>query len=195
MTVDVRPYRGDDPDDRAGLWALKRAFELGLGSGTGGEEKRETYEGKLTDDYRERWLAWADRCVEEDADCIVVAETGESGDGRDGGVGADEADGAGGEDDAADASGGDLVGYAFLLPESMAFVWDAAVLNELFVAPEHRGTGLADDLMAAVLDAARDQTLPLDRLVLDVDRENDRARAFYDRHGFEHWGEMVAREL
>jgi ribosomal protein S18 acetylase RimI-like enzyme len=28
-----------------------------------------------------------------------------------------------------------------------------------------------------------------------VDRENDRARAFYDRHGFEHWGEMVARKL
>jgi ribosomal protein S18 acetylase RimI-like enzyme len=31
--------------------------------------------------------------------------------------------------------------------------------------------------------------------VLDVDRGNDRAKAFYDRYGFEHWGEMVARSL
>jgi small-conductance mechanosensitive channel len=28
-----------------------------------------------------------------------------------------------------------------------------------------------------------------------VDRENERASAFYDRHGFEHWGEMVAKQL
>jgi len=42
---------------------------------------------------------------------------------------------------------------------------------------------------------ARQQDLPLDRLVLDVDRENGRARAFYERHGFDHWGEVVARQL
>jgi len=45
------------------------------------------------------------------------------------------------------------------------------------------------------LSVARDQSLPLDRLVLDVDPDNERARAFYDRWGFEPWGEMVAREL
>jgi len=77
----------------------------------------------------------------------------------------------------------------------MAYVWDAAVLNEIYVAPEHRGTGVADDLMDAALDVAREQSLPLDRLVLDVDRENERAKAFYERHGFEHWGEMVAHDL
>jgi RimJ/RimL family protein N-acetyltransferase len=49
--------------------------------------------------------------------------------------------------------------------------------------------------MRAALDCARAQDPPLDRLVLDVDRENDRARAFYDRWGFEHWGEMIARPL
>jgi len=53
----------------------------------------------------------------------------------------------------------------------------------------------ADALLAAALSVAREQALPLDRIVLDVDRENDRAQAFYERWGFEHWGEMVAREL
>ena len=161
--VELRPY---EPGDEAGLWACKRAFERGIGAETGGGSKAETYEAKLTDDYREAWLSWVDRCVDEGADCVVVAV-------------ADEA----------------VVGYVFVLPESLAFVWDGAVLNELYVDPDHRGTGVADDLLAAALSTARSQSLPLDRLLLDVDRENDRARAFYERHGFEHWGEMVSREL
>lgn len=161
--MDIRPYTAADAD---GLWALKRGFELGLGTGTGGDEKQEKYEAKLTDEYRENWLAWVDDCVAEDERCVTVAVD---------------------EDD--------VVGYIFVLPASMAFIWDAAVLNEVYVAPDYRGTGVADDLMEAALDLARDMDLPLDRMVLDVDRENDRAQAFYDRYGFEHWGEMVARDL
>ena len=157
----IRPY---DPATDA-LWPLKRAFETGLGE-SGGEAKAETYNAKLTDDYRERWLAWVDRCVESE-ECLFVAEREDSG----------------------------LAGYCFLLPERLAFVWDAAVINEIYVEPEARGTGLADDLMTRAVEHARQQDLPLDRLVLDVDRDNERARAFYDRHGFTHWGEMVAREL
>ena len=163
MDATLRPY--DAEIDRTALWALKRAFETELGA-AGGDEKATAYEKKLTDDYRERWLAWVDRCVAGDPRCVTVAE-------RDDG----------------------LVGYVFLLPERLAFVWDAAVVNELYVAPERRGTGVADDLLAAATDVAREQDLPLDRLLLDVDPENDRARAFYDRHGFEPWGEIVAREL
>jgi len=155
-----------DAGDADALWTLKRGFETGLGAGTGGDEKQAVYEAKLDDDYREDWLDWVERCVDEDERCVQVAR-------RDGG----------------------LAGYVFVLPESMAFVWDAAVLNEIYVRPEYRGTGVADDLMTAAVDVARDQSLPLDRLVLDVDRENDRASAFYERHGFEHWGEMVARGL
>jgi RimJ/RimL family protein N-acetyltransferase len=49
--------------------------------------------------------------------------------------------------------------------------------------------------MDAALAVAADQDLPLDRLVLDVDPANERARGFYDRYGFELWGEMVARPL
>lgn len=164
MPATIRPY--DPETDREELWRLKRAFETGIGANTGGESKGAVYEAKLTDGYRERYLEWVDRCVDDEA-CVFVAEDG----------------------------AGELAGYAFLLPERLAFVWDAAVLNELYVRPADRGTGLADQLVERVLEAARGQELPLDRMVLDVDRENDRARAFYERYGFTAWGEMVAREL
>ncbi len=152
--------------DSDALWALKRGFETGLGEGTGDEAKQAAYEAKLDDAYRRDWLDWVQRCVGENERCVQVAE------GADG-----------------------LAGYVFVLPESMAFVWDAAVLNEIYVTPAFRGTGVADDLMDAALDLAREQSLPLDRLVLDVDRQNERAKAFYERYGFEHWGELVARDL
>ena len=83
----------------------------------------------------------------------------------------------------------------FVLPASLSHIWDAAVLNEVFVREADRGTGVADDLLAAALSVARGQNLPLDRLVLDVDPDNERARAFYERWGFEPWGEILAREL
>jgi GNAT superfamily N-acetyltransferase len=164
-TPEIRPYDPGREADRRGLWACKRGFETGLGE-AGGTEKEAAYAGKLTDDYRAEWLDWVERCATDDPGCVVVAAGAEG-----------------------------IVGYAFLLPERLAFVWDAAVLNEIYVAEARRGTGLADRLFAAALDHARGQSLPLDRLVLDVDRENERARAFYERHGFTHWGEMVAREL
>jgi ribosomal protein S18 acetylase RimI-like enzyme len=170
----IRPY---EPRDAEGLWQRKRDFELGLGTDTGGDEKRTKYERKLDDDYREQWLDWVDRCVAADERCVTVA--------------VDEA----ATDDPSAGPGAAVVGYVFVLPESHRFIWDAAVLNEIFVSPAHRGTGVADDLLDAAAAFARDQELPLDRLVLDVDADNDRAQAFYERHGFEHWGEMVAREL
>jgi ribosomal protein S18 acetylase RimI-like enzyme len=166
-----RQHRGDAP----ALWRLKRRFELELGRGSPDDDKAERYAAKLTDDYRDRYLAWVDRCVDQEPGCVRVAAVDRAGDGT------GPADG--------------VVGYAFVLPASLSLVWDAAVLNELYVRPGHRGTGVADDLLTAAVAHAREQDLPLDRLVLDVDRSNDRARAFYDRHGFEHWGEMVAREL
>jgi ribosomal protein S18 acetylase RimI-like enzyme len=153
-------------DDAGDLWRLKRAFELELGTGTGDDGKAAAYREKLDDAYRERYLDWVDRCVSDDQRCVQLAE-------HDGGV----------------------AGYVFVLPERLAHIWDAAVLNEIYVDEPHRGTGLADDLLNAALSVAREQTLPLDRLVLDVDPDNDRARAFYERRGFEVWGAMVAREL
>jgi ribosomal protein S18 acetylase RimI-like enzyme len=174
MTGDPRPtVRPYEPSrDADGLWAAKRAFELGLGA-AGDDGKEAAYAGKLTPSYREDWLDWVRRCADDDPGCVLVAEG----------------------DDAADGDDEPPAGYAFLLPERLAFVWDAAVLNELWVAPSHRRTGLADDLFEGALAHARGQDLPLARLLLDVDAANGRARAFYDRHGFEPWGDLVAREL
>ncbi len=152
--------------DADALWDLKRGFELELGEGTGDDGKAATYREKLDDEYRASYLAWVDRCVAENDRCVQLAQ-------RDGAV----------------------VGYVFVLPETLSHIWDGAVLNEIFVHEDHRGAGVADDLLEAALSVARDQALPLDRLVLDVDPENERARAFYERWGFEPWGEMVAREL
>ena len=173
MTPTVRPY--DSVTDSEGLYRCKLAFERGLGENTGGDQKAAVYDAKLTDEYRRRWLDWVDRCVDDDERCVTVAVAGGS-----------DADGT-----TADR----LVGYVFVLPARLAMIWDAAVINELYVAPEYRGTGVADDLMAAAIDLASEQELPLDRIVLDVDPANERARAFYDRYGFEEWGEMVARPI
>jgi len=173
VTPAIRPY--DRERDADGLYESKVAFERGLGANTGGDEKAAAYEGKLTDAYRERWLGWVDRCVADDERCVTVAVEEGAGDGTE-------------EREA-------VVGYAFVLPQRLSMIWDAAVLNEVYVAPEYRGTGVADELIDAALALAADQDLPLDRLVLDVDPANERARAFYDRHGFESWGELVARPL
>lgn len=163
---DVEIRPYDPDDDRTALWRLKRAFETDLGADTGDESKADRYARKLTDEYRTRWLAWVDRCIADDERCVTLATNGE-----------------------------EAIGYVFVLPERLAFVWDAAVVNELYVVPGRRGTGVADGLLDAAVALARQQQLPLDRLVLDVDPDNERAYAFYSKHGFEPWGEIVAREL
>ena len=132
----------------------------------GHDEKAERYDDKLTEGYRTRYLDWVDRCVADAPEAVVVA-----------------------------AADDGLAGYVFVLPERLAFVWDAAVVNELFVRPTHRGTGVADDLLDRAIAVAREQDLPLDRVLLDVDGDNERAQAFYRRHGFEPWGDLVARDL
>lgn len=151
--------------DVSQLWRLKQAFERELGTATGGDGKATAYEAKLDEDYREGYLSFVDRCTDGNPGTVQVAE----------------ADG--------------LVGYVFILPESLSHIWDAAVLNELYVSEAYRGTGVVDELVAAALDVAREQSLPMDRIVLDVDPDNERARAVYDRWGFEPWGELVVREL
>lgn len=154
------------PTDSDGFWELKRGYELSLATRTGGDAKEAAYRDKLDTDYRAGYFEWVRRCVDENPRTVQVAERG-----------------------------GDLVGYVFLLPESLTHVWDAAVLNEIFVVEPYRGTEVADDLMEAALTVAREQEPPIDRLLLDVDPDNDRASAFYDRWGFEHWGDLVVRDM
>ena len=162
----IPPYDPTANRDRRALWGLKRGFETGIGETTGGADNSSRYESKLTERYRRRWLEWVDRCVDDEPRCLSLGET-------DGGV----------------------AGYVFLLPERLSFVWDAAVVNELYVVPEERGEGVADALFERAIEVAEGQALPLDRLLLDVDRDNERARRFYERYGFEPWGDIVARKL
>lgn len=85
---------------------------------------------------------------------------------------------------------GPLVAYAMLvLGEPDDADVSAAVttrptvdLNKFYVHPDRHGTGVADELMQAVVDAAR--TWCSRSVWLGVNIENARANRFYDRHGF-----------
>lgn len=133
--------------------------------GASDEEKKAAYEAKLTKEYRREYLSWVADCVERDPGCLTVAVDDE------------------------------LIGYAFVLPEAFAFIWDGAVLNELYLRPEYRGSDAATRLATTAFNHARTQSLPIDRILLDVDQTNERARAFYETLGFEPWAEMLGRDL
>jgi ribosomal protein S18 acetylase RimI-like enzyme len=69
-----------------------------------------------------------------------------------------------------------MLGGGVVTPQR-ALVWG------VWVAPEHRGGGLAEQLMAAIEDWARDEA-GVSELMLEVNEQNSRARAFYSRLGF-----------
>ena len=80
---------------------------------------------------------------------------------------------------------GELVGYAAASVESSAPVFAAGErlhVGELYVREPYRGEGVAGDLLDRVdaTAAARD----CERVTLDVDVANERARAFYEKRGF-----------
>ena len=95
---------------------------------------------------------------------------------------------------AEDGRGGDPVGYTMLLPgepedpdvADVITVRPTTALERFYVHPGHHGTGVADALMTATLDAARH--LGARGAWLGVSEENGRANAFYARHGFAHVG-------
>jgi ribosomal protein S18 acetylase RimI-like enzyme len=60
---------------------------------------------------------------------------------------------------------------------------DRLLVCELYVVPEHRGTGLADDLLGAA--AARADAEDCPEVALHVDVDNHRARRYYEKRGFE----------
>jgi GNAT superfamily N-acetyltransferase len=79
------------------------------------------------------------------------------------------------------ASGGDDVGIAVGAPYN-----GAAGLFAMWVAPEARGNGMGDALIAAVVDWAKEYGH--ERLVLDVGDWNEPAIKLYARNGFERTG-------
>ena len=78
-------------------------------------------------------------------------------------------------------AGEDVVGSVGMWADP-ALPAGSTYLVGMWVDPEQRGSGVADALVAAVLEGARAEGHS--RVVLDVADENARARAFYDRLGF-----------
>ena len=91
---------------------------------------------------------------------------------------------------AEDAVHGEAIGYSVLAiaeptdPDVVAAIRirPTIELSRMYVHPERHGTGLADRLMTATLEAAR--VTGAAGVWLGVSVENDRANAFYARHGF-----------
>ena len=82
--------------------------------------------------------------------------------------------------------GGDLVGYAAASVESSAPVFaagDRLHVGELYVREPYRGEGVAGDLLDRVDRTAAARGC--ERVTLDVDVGNERARAFYEKRGFD----------
>ena len=133
---------------------------------------RETFEGENTPEDMARYLAEAftpERQAAEIADpagTVLLAER-------------------------RDASGeGELVGYAHLVsgPAPAAVRGPAPIeLKRLYVARAWHGQGVAQTLMDAALDAARERGA--ETVWLGVWERNPRAAAFYAKYGFARVGE------
>ena len=70
---------------------------------------------------------------------------------------------------------------------------DRLVVGELYVAAPYRGTGLADRLLERATADAREQDCG--ELRLDVDVDNERALAFYEKQGFEPYRKQLTRRV
>lgn len=79
---------------------------------------------------------------------------------------------------------GAAVGFAQVYPAfsstALAPLW---ILNDLFVAPAARGSGVVDELLATVEELAREAGAVT--VELSTAHTNERAQAVYDRHGFQ----------
>ncbi|WP_314175107.1 GNAT family N-acetyltransferase [Streptomyces winkii] len=82
--------------------------------------------------------------------------------------------------------GGRWVGSATVLDEG-----ESAHVVGVYVRPEHRGTGLADELFRAVEEWACERPY-VTRMLLHVHEHNPRAEAFYRRIGYVHTGAFVS---
>lgn len=92
---------------------------------------------------------------------------------------------------------GRLAGYAKVASVSLPVEMDrpAAELRQLYLLKDWHGRGIAQSLMQWVFEEARRRTA--EELYLSVFIDNHRAKAFYDRYGFEAIGRydfMVGRQ-
>jgi len=57
-----------------------------------------------------------------------------------------------------------------------------ALLKRFYIDKTYRGTGIAGDLLTAIVSATKE--LELSRIVIDVSKDNVRAIRFYEKNGF-----------
>jgi len=74
-----------------------------------------------------------------------------------------------------------VVGYAVAGQREDADA-DCASLHAIYVHPDHWGAGIGSRLFETVADRLRDRDF--EHLHIRVLADNDRARAFYERHGY-----------
>lgn len=92
--------------------------------------------------------------------------------------------------------GGAVAGYALLVPWwSNELGGEVCQLDELYVAPEARGRGLGTELLRALAGGTGPFPLRFVALQLEVTPDNLRARALYERLGFEPMRNLSMRRL
>jgi GNAT superfamily N-acetyltransferase len=83
----------------------------------------------------------------------------------------------------AEAAGGDLIGYAALLPLARLYHGERGLdLHHLYVAPEARGQGIGSALLAA--SEAHGRELGCSYLIIGTHADNSAAHAFYTAQAY-----------
>ncbi|WP_255149242.1 GNAT family N-acetyltransferase [Halorarius halobius] len=80
---------------------------------------------------------------------------------------------------------GDVLGFVSFYPEGGSFEQDVqrGIVENIYVVPERRGEGIGSTL----LEAAEEELIAdgVEVLALEAMADNERARRFYRRHGYE----------
>lgn len=80
-------------------------------------------------------------------------------------------------------AGEPMVGIALVtLRSNVWFNGPVALLDEMYVAPAHRGVGTGSAVLRAAIDLTRQAGAEL--MEINVDEGDTRAQNFYERHGF-----------
>jgi ribosomal protein S18 acetylase RimI-like enzyme len=82
-------------------------------------------------------------------------------------------------------AGGEIVGFVKLGPSALPIETDkrAIELRQIYILKQHHGSGIAAALIDWAIEQARRQGF--EELYLTVYVDNNRAKRFYDRYGFE----------
>lgn len=80
---------------------------------------------------------------------------------------------------------GTLCGFVGFYPLKNPKISHKGLLWGMYVKEEARGTGLAEAMVEAVVEHAKDK---VEQILLSVIEENERARRFYAKMGFEPYG-------